>query len=125
MPARKKAGEGKNVWVIPDGDLPPKGTGDLPGHESLIILNTGRQEAKIKLDFYFEDRPPKTKISVSVPAERVKCFRLDKPIAGYQVPFGQYALRVTSSVPVIVQFGRLDVRQPNMAYYCTMAYPVR
>lgn len=114
------------VWVIPDGDLPPPGDGELKGHESLIILNTGREKADVSLDFYFEDRPPVMGVAVSVDAERVRCFRLDQPLGAreYRVPCGQYALVVKSSVPVVVQFGRADVRQPNLAYYCTMAHPL-
>jgi len=123
----KNSKEGHYVWVIPDGDLPPAGKGKLKGHEALIILNTSEKDVKIELEVFFEDKKPDKKIKLFVPAERVKCFRLDKPLGDskYKIPFGQYALRVKSNVPVIVQFGRLDVRQPNLAYYCTMAYPVR
>jgi len=115
------------VWVIPDGDLPPPGKGEIKGHESLIILNTGKKKADISIDIYFEDRKPVRGIKENVDAERVRCFRLDKPIGKqkYQIPYGQYAMVVKSSVPVVVQFGRADVRQPNLAYYCTMAYPVK
>ena len=117
----------KYVWVVPDGDLPPAGKGKLKGHESLIILNTGKKKASLELDVFFEDKPPVIGISVSVSGERVKCFRLDQPIGKkkYKIPFGQYALKISSDTPVVVQYGRLDVRQPNLAYYCTMAYPVK
>ena len=40
----------------------------------------------------------------------------------YQIPFGQYALHVISDVPVCACFGRLDVRQNNMAYYSLSGY---
>lgn len=55
---------------------------------------------------------------------RVKCFRIDKGIGAdqYKIPFGQYALRLRSSVPIVAQLGRADVRQPNLAYYTTMGY---
>lgn len=127
MMKRNAGSEGSSVWVIPDGDLPPPGKGKLQGHESLIILNTNRKIARIRLDLFFEEKEPVRDIKVSVPAERVKCFRLDKPLGDqkYRVPYGQYALRIRSDVPVVIQFGRMDVRQPNLAYYCTMAHPVR
>lgn len=114
------------VWIIPDGDLPPPGEGDIKGHESLVILNTGGKDASVSIDIYFEEREPVKGIEVSVSAERVKCFRLDKPLGQqqYRIPYGQYSMVVKSSVPVVVQFGRADVRQPNLAYYCTMAYPL-
>jgi len=120
-------GEGKCVWLFPDGDLPPPGEPGLPleGHESLIILNTGDHDAQIELDVYFTDREPEIGLKLSVPARRVKCFRLDKPVGdrAFQIPYGQYALRVRSNVPVVAQIGRADVRQPNLAYYTTLGYP--
>ncbi len=122
----KNIGDGYFTWIVPDGDLPPKGEGELEGHESLIILNTGSQKANIKIDIYFEDNEPVKDLPIEVGAERVDCFRLDKPlpVSGYKIPYGQYALRIRSDQRVVVQFGRLDVRQPNMAYYCTMAQPI-
>ena len=120
-------GDGHKVWIIPDGELPPKGEGEIEGHESLIILNTFSQDANIFLDLYFPEEDPILGIPLLVKAERVRCFRLDKPIGpdSFQIPFGQYALRIRSDVPVVVQFGRADVRQPNLAYYCTMGFPSR
>jgi hypothetical protein len=121
------SGEGKRVWIFPDGDLPPAGEPGLPleGHESLIVLNTGDAEAEIEIDVYFSDREPEAGLKVSVAGRRVQCFRLDKPLGdrGFRIPFGQYALRLRSSVPVIAQIGRADVRQPNLAYYTILGYP--
>lgn len=118
--------EGKLTWIFPDGDLPPAGEDGLPleGHESLIVLNTGDEDATIEIDVYFMDREPRTGITVTVGARRVNCFRIDKGIGEqqYRIPFGQYALRLRSNVPVVAQLGRADVRQPNLAYYTTMGY---
>lgn len=118
--------EGKLTWVFPDGDLPTAGDPDLPleGHESLIVLNTGDADAEIQLDVYFSDREPEAGIKLLAPARRVTCFRMDKPVGDrqFEVPFGQYALRLRSSTPIIVQLGRADVRQPNLAYYTTIGY---
>ena len=119
-------GDGRMVWLFPDGDLPPAGDEGLPleGHESLIVLNTGDEDVRIEMDVYFSDREPETGIELLAPARRVTCFRMDKPVGDrqFQVPFGQYALRLRSSAPIIVQMGRADVRQTNLAYYTTMGY---
>jgi len=113
--------EGKRTWIFPDGDLPPAGEGGPPieGHEALIVLNTGDEDAHIAMDVYFSDREPEAGIQLVAPARRVTCFRLDKPMGDrqFQVPFGQYALRLRSSAPIVVQMGRADVRQSNLAYY--------
>lgn len=118
--------EGHRTWIFPDGDLPPRGEEGLPleGHESLIILNTGDEDADIEIDVFFEDREPEEGLKVCVPARRVRCFRIDQPLGHrkFQVPFGQYALRLRSSVPVVAQIGRADVRQPNLAYYTTIGF---
>ena len=118
--------DGKLTWIFPDGDLPPAGEDDLPleGHESLIVLNTGDEDAQIEIDVFFEDREPEAGLKVDVAARRVRCFRIDKPLGdrGFQIPFGQYSLRLRSSVPVIAQMGRADVRQEKLAYYTTMGF---
>ena len=120
------SGDGKLVWIFPDGDLPPAGEPDLPleGHESLVVLNTGDADAQIALDVYFSDREPELGIPLLAPARRVTCFRMDKAIgpAGFQVPFGQYAMRLRSNVPIVAQLGRADVRQEKLSYYTTMGY---
>ena len=119
--------EGAKVWLFPDGDLPPPGDKEPFGHEALMILNTSKMDAAIEFDVYFEEKPPVIGIKDTVKAERVRCFRLDKPLGDkrFQIPFGQYALRVRSGVPVIAQFGRLDVRQDNLAFYINTGFPVQ
>jgi hypothetical protein len=44
-------------------------------------------------------------------------------MCGYEVPLEtQYAMKLESSEPIVVQYGRLDNRQTNLAYYTTLAY---
>lgn len=116
---------GKKNWVFCDGDLPPAGNDpSFPGHEALMITNVSKKDAKITIKVLFEDKAPYDKITLELGAERTTCLRLDGPIGKeqYQIPFGQYALHVISSVPVCACFGRLDVRQTNMAYYSLSGY---
>ena len=97
----------------------------MEAHEALMIFNVNDEPAAVKIDLYFEDKEPVIGIPVTVGARRVKCFRLDKPgdIGGNIIPPQvQYALRIRSSVPVVVQFGRLDTAQENMAYYVGVGY---
>ncbi|MGA2763893.1 MAG: sensory rhodopsin transducer [Spirochaetia bacterium] len=116
--------QGKKNWVFADGDLPPAGDREPFGHEALMITNLNRKRATIALDILFEDREPVRVTSLGVEGMRVKCFRLDQPLGEQkvQIPFGQYALVVRSDVPVVAVFGRLDVRQPNLAYYSVAGY---
>lgn len=115
---------GFKTWVFTDGDLPPRGDGELPGHEALMITNTGAKDAHISVDILFSETDPKKDIKIEVGAERVLCIRLDMPFGepSFQIPFGQYSLVLHSDVPVVASFGRLDVRQPNLAYYTVPGY---
>jgi hypothetical protein len=119
-------GEGAFKWFFPDGYLPEvNAEGAMKSHEALMFLNTGPEPAHVVIDIYFEDREPVKDIPVTVGAERVYCIHMDQPeqLNGLRIlPLVQYALRITSDRKIIVQFGRLDATQPNLAYYTTMGY---
>lgn len=115
---------GQKTWVFADGDLPPAGDHEPFGHEALMVVNLNKKAASLRLDILFEDREPIRDVKASVEGERVHCFRLDKPLGeqGYRIPQGQYALVLRSDLPVVAVFGRLDVRQSNLAYYSVAGY---
>jgi len=118
--------DGKKIWYFPDGDRPPFGESELKGHESYIVLNPNKRDAHLKFTLYFEDKEPVRDIEVIGEAERVKCFQTHNPdhFGKHVLPLTtQYALKIESDVPVIAQYGRLDSRQANLAYYTTMGYP--
>ena len=117
---------GKKNWVFCDGYLPPRGDNpDFEGHEALMLTNLNKKKAKIELTFVFEDREPEDKIFVELDGMRTTCIRLDKPMGEKSFQLGesvQYTLWVKSSTPICACFGRLDVRQSNMAYYSVESY---
>ena len=113
---------GKRVWFFPDGDLPAPGDDALKGHEYLVLLNPNHADAEVALTIYFTDQDPVVLVARSIGAERVRCIRTDEPIDGFQMPLGQYAIKVESTVGLIAQIGRMDVTQPNLAYYTTMGF---
>lgn len=119
---------GAKVWYIPDGWLPFQNkeinTG-FEGHEAIIILNCQEKDAEIMMDIYFEDKDPIKDIKLVVQAKRVKCFRIDHPeeINGVKIDrLCQYAMRFKSNIEVIIQYGRMDISQPNLAYIGTIPY---
>ncbi|RAV19629.1 sensory rhodopsin transducer [Paenibacillus contaminans] len=120
--------QGAKNWYVIDGYLPYKGRVDhenLEGHEAIMILNCHDEDAEIFMDIFYEDREPDTGIAIAVPARRVKCFRMDHPeeIGGVKLePQVQYSLRFRSSIEVVVQYGRMDVAQPNLAYIGMIGY---
>ena len=116
---------GKNNCIIPDCELPPEGEGVLKGHESVIVVNDSDKTAKIKVTVFFTDKEPFEGIEWTVEAKRVRCFRMNNlaDMCGYAVPYEtQYAMKLESSEPIVVQYGRLDNRQTNLAYYTTLAF---
>ena len=118
-------GVGKKNWIIPDCELPPEGEGVLKGHESVIVVNDTDKPARIKVSIFFTDKEPYENIEWTVDAKRVKCFRMNNvnDMCGYVVPLEtQYAMKLESSEPIVVQYGRLDNRQTNLAYYTTLAF---
>jgi hypothetical protein len=120
---------GSTLWFIADGYLPLQAPSDhaaFEGHEAIMILNCGDRPARVLMDVYFENREPIEGIPLSVPARRVKCFRMDHPaeIGGVQIKrLEQYALRFRSDVEVVVQYGRMDISQANLAYIGMMGHP--
>lgn len=118
-------GIGKKLWLIPDCELPMEGEGVLKGHESVIIVNDSDRDAEIDVTIYFTDKDPYTDIKWTVGAGRVRCFRMNNKadMCGFEVPYEtQYAMKVVSSENIVLQYGRLDNRQVNLAYYTTLGY---
>ena len=119
---------GKKNWFVVDGYLPYPGEmkdAGFQGHEAIMLLNCNEQDADVSFDIYYEDKPPVKDIKILVGAERVKCIRMDHPDEIGGVMLGrqeQYSLRIRSNVNIIVQYGRMDIAQPNLAYIGTMGY---
>ena len=117
---------GKKHWFFPDAELPPRGThAELPGHESIIVMNPNEEDAEVSIVLHWTDKDPSEPLKITVAAGRVKCVRCMEPdgILGMNVPEGeQYAIAIHSTVPVVAQYGRLDMRTGNMAFYTTPGY---
>ena len=92
---------GKKTWYIADGYLPYQNevkNGNFEGHEAVMILNCSKSPAHVYMDVYYEDKPPVKDVLITVEAERIK----------------QYSLRFRSDVNVVIQYGRMDLAQPNL-----------
>ena len=117
---------GRRVWAFPDGELPETGSNGESGHESLLLLNLMPLPTRVSITIYFDNQPPERDLTLVVEGERVRCVRLNEPVGEQQfrIPSGQYALLIESEQPVIAQIGRMDVRQPNLAYYTVIGFPL-
>lgn len=114
---------GKKVWIFPDAELPPEGVNVIPGHESIIITNTGDQDAHIDITLFYTDKDPVRAAHVQVDAKRVRCLRTneEKDFGSHTAKFGeQYAIMLESDVPIVAQYGRAEPRA--VAFYTTPGY---
>ena len=113
---------GKKVWVFPDAELPPVGENPIPGHESIIITNTGDAVANITITLLYTDKEPVC-FQTSVEARRVRCLRTNREedFGQYTAAFDeQYAIMLESDVPIVAQYGRAEPRTVN--FYTTPGY---
>ena len=118
-------GVGKKLWILPDCELPPEGEGKAKGHESVIVVNDSDTDAEISVKLFFTDKDAYEEIKWTVGSGRVRCFRTNNinDMCGYKVPFEtQYAMKLESNCNIVVQYGRLDNTQANLAFYTTMGY---
>ena len=118
--------KGHRNWYIPDTYIPTESSGQLISHEAICVLNTGMEDAALRVTVYFEDRDPIEGIELYLPARRTGHFRTDRlEKNGEKIPKGvPYAIEVESSVPVIVQYSRLDSTQAENSLMTTIAFPV-
>ena len=118
---------GRKVWVIAEGYIPQSSTGPAPqmtSHETVCLLNTGDQDAHVRITVFFRDREPAGPYRVTVPARRTLHQRFNDLQDPAPVPLGtDYASVIESDVPIVAQHTRLDSRQAENALMTTIAFP--
>ena len=118
---------GKKVWLIPDCFLNSKSKNEYISHEAICVLNTSEEDADIRFTLFFEDREAIGGYGARCPAMRTHHIRLDmqRSATGEPIPRDTpYAILVESSVPVVVQYSRLDASAAELALMTTIAYSV-
>lgn len=121
------AAYGKKVWLIPDCYLNSVSKNPSVSHEAICVINTSDEDAEIKLTLFFEDRPAMDGFVSHCGAKMTHHIRMDKLCdkEGRLIPRDTpYAALVESSVPIVVQYSRLDTSAAEMALMTTIAYPV-
>ncbi len=120
---------GEKLWIIPDMYWPLiTSQGSYVSHESICVLNPSDTDCEITINLYFEDREPIRGLKVLCKAERTHHVRMDGLLdhTGRHLPRGvPYAAVVECSVPVVVQYTRVDTTQSENALMTTMAFPVK
>ena len=120
-------GIGHSRWAIAEGYIPGWSQGPEPemtSHETLCVLNTNREPARLAITVFFSDRDPAGPYHVVVPPLRTRHIRLNELKDPHRIPAEtDFATVVESSVPVLVQHTRLDSRQAENALIGTIAFP--
>lgn len=118
---------GKKVWLIPDTYMSSVSTGNNVTHEAICVLNTGDRDAELSLTFFYEDKECRNDFKAFCGARRTNHIRMDKlkNDAGESVARDTpYAILVESSVPVVIQYTRLDCSAVENTLMTTIAYSV-
>ena len=118
---------GRTRWAIAEGYIPGQSHGPAPemtSHEACCILNTCHQVARVAITIFFEDREPAGPFRFQIPAQRTKHLRFNNFKDPEEIPRDTpYSSVIESDVPIVVQYTRLDSRQPANALLSTMAFP--
>ena len=117
---------GRRRWAIAEGYIPGWSNGPEPAftsHETVCLLNTSDEEARIELTVYFTDREPAGPYVVTLGPRRTAHLRFNELEDPEPIPRETpFASVIESSVPVVVQHTRLDSRQAENALLSTIAY---
>ncbi|GFZ80658.1 sensory rhodopsin transducer [Nesterenkonia alkaliphila] len=117
--SKDSTGLGRTTWVFSAGFAPSASTGHEPeftSRNTLCLLNTGEQEACVRLSVYYEDTDPVGPFEVLVKPQRVKHQRINDLIEPEAVYLDRpYGLVVNADQPVVAQLYYLDSRNGNLA----------
>ena len=117
---------GVKSWAIPEGYIPAGSHGPEPqftSHETVCILNTTDNEARVTITIFYSDREPSGPYRITVPARRTKHVRFNNLTDPAPIPLDtDFASVIESYVPIVVQHTRLDSRQAENALLSTIAY---
>ena len=117
---------GRRHWAIAEGYIPEGSHGPRPefvSHETACVLNTGPQDAHVRITIFYTDRDPVGPYKITIPARRTKHIRFNDLSDPEPIPLKtDYASLLESDVPVIVQHTRLDSRQAANALLSTIAF---
>jgi hypothetical protein len=93
-------------------------------HETVCILNGMDEEAHVEITLYFTDREPLGGYCFVVPPRRTRHVRFNDLNDPQPVPRAiDYASVIQSDVPIVVQYTRIDTRQPENALMTALAWP--
>src|SRR5438067_8188525 len=95
---------GSRRWAIAEGYIPASSTGEgraLTSHETACMLNTGDEDATVRITVFFADREPAGPYVLTVGARRTRHVRFNDLKDPEPIPVGtDFASMIESDVPI-------------------------
>lgn len=118
---------GKKDWAIAAGRIPFETNGKEPmmnSHDKIAVLNTSEEEAVVELLIFYETEKPVGTYEIKIRPKRLRKIRFNDIIDPLPIDLERnYSCFIQSSVPVVVQFSRMNTGVKNNAEMGTMAFP--
>jgi hypothetical protein len=119
--------KGKKIWAVPGIKIPMKTTGDEPeftSHEKIAVLNTNNEECKLEMTFYFENDEPVGPFEIEIKPWKLRKIRFNDLIDPQALELEKACgCLIICSLPVVVQYSRMDTGKRENAQISTIAYP--
>lgn len=119
-------GLGKKMWAFAAGRIPLLSNGKEPAftsHDKISILNTSGARAEIRITIFYEDDVPVKDHIISIAPRRVRKVRFNDLIDPLPVPLDKaFGFTVESTIPVVVQFSRMDTSARALAGFCVTPF---
>lgn len=121
-----KEPEGCKKWIIPDCWMPPTGVAEVQGHEAVCVTNTGLQTCQFYLTVFYESVVEESSSVIEcAPRSSLHILLDDKSRnGGLMIPRETpYSLEVRASLPVVIQYTRVDTRLGGLALMTSLGWP--
>jgi hypothetical protein len=126
MNAGTSSGLGRRTWAIAGGHIPLDTHGPEPqctSYDRICLLNTSDGEAHVEMTLIYSDAEAVGPYRVCIAARRVRHVRFNDLIDPVAMELDRdYAVRITSDRPIVVQFSRQDTGSAKRALLGTLAY---
>lgn len=119
---------GKLDWALAGGKIPLMTNGEGPAqisYDKIAILNTSEEDAIIEITVFYEDEQPVGAYEIKVAAKRLRKIRFNDLIDPAAIRLERnYGCYIKASIPVVVQFSRMNTGRNENAEMGAMAFPI-
>lgn len=118
---------GKIDWAFSGGRIPFHTNGREPqlnSHDKIAVVNTSGKDALVEILIFYEDQPPVGTYTVRIKAGRLRKIRFNDLIDPEALRLERnYSCMIQTSIPVVIQFSRMNTGNNACAEMGGMAFP--